>query len=70
MLTRDSILWWIAIVAALLTYLIADGRPPTAWQYLDWLKFLAAVIGTVSGKLANSPLGSSKDANVVNTSGR
>lgn len=55
-MTRDSHVWWLGIAGALVTFLIADGRQPTDWTYVDWLKFIALAIGTISGKLANSPL--------------
>lgn len=54
-MTRDSIVWWLAILGALVTYL-STSEPPTAWSYQDWIQFIAAVIATVSGKLATSPL--------------
>lgn len=60
-MTRDSIVWWLGIVGAIVLFLIADGRPPTDWSYIDWLKFIAGAIGTISGKLASSPLKHSED---------
>lgn len=61
-MTRDSIAWGLSIAAALITFLVADGRSPVEWAYLDWIKFTAAVVATVSGKLASSPLKHSGDA--------
>jgi len=61
-MTRDSIVWWLGIIGALLTYLIADGRAPASWAYQDWLKFGALLVSTVSGKLASSPLKHSEDS--------
>ena len=54
-LTRDSWIWTLSIIAALLTYLGA-APPPTQWDYLQWIKFAALVVATVSAKLATSPL--------------
>lgn len=54
-LTRDSIVWWLGIIAAALTYLLA-ADPPTQWTYHEWLQAAAAVVATISGKLATSPL--------------
>lgn len=54
--SRDSVLWTLGIIAALLTYLVADGRNPATWDYLSWVKFVAAVVATLMAKLANSPL--------------
>jgi hypothetical protein len=55
-MTRDSIALYLAAVAALLAYLITDGRSPAEWAYMDWLKFLAAAAGYGIGKLQSSPL--------------
>jgi hypothetical protein len=56
-MTRDNALvWWLGIGGALLVFLIADQRNPMTWAYMDWLKFLMAVISTVAGKLSSSPL--------------
>lgn len=54
-LTRDSMLWWLGIIGAVLTYLAASP-PPTAWSYAEWVQALAFVVATVSAKLASSPL--------------
>ena len=55
-MSRDSIVWTLAILGALVTYLLSVGTPPTDWNYQQWLQFVAAVVATVSGKLATSPL--------------
>lgn len=55
-MTRDSVVWTLAILGALVTYLLSAGAPPTEWTYQQWLQFVAAAIATVSGKLATSPL--------------
>jgi hypothetical protein len=60
-MTRDNFAWTLGIIAALFAYLIADGRSPVTWAYLDWIKFGAAAIATISGKLATSPLPHSED---------
>ena len=60
MFTRDSAIWWLAIVAAVLTYLIA-APPPTQWDYYEWLKAIAFGVATISGKLATSPLPSKRE---------
>lgn len=54
-ITRDSIGWWLGIAGAVLTYLLASPAP-TEWAYPDWLRAVAFVVATVSGKLATSPL--------------
>jgi hypothetical protein len=59
-MTRDSIIWWLAIAGAVLTYLAA-APSPADWTYADWVKALAFVVATLSGKLATSPLPSKED---------
>lgn len=54
--TRDSILWWLAISASVLTYLISAENSPNQWNYKEWLQAIAFSIATLSGKLASSPL--------------
>lgn len=61
MFTRDSIVWWLAIIGAIVTYLIGSGKPPTDWNYGEWLQAVAFIIATVSGKLATSPLPHSEE---------
>ena len=60
-LTRDGLGVWLAALAALVAYLLADGRPPTLWDYRDWLKFVAAAVGWLAGKLGSSPLPSTAE---------
>lgn len=55
MVTRDSGVWWLGIAGAALTYLLA-APPPTAWDYYEWLRAVAFLVATLSGKLATSPL--------------
>lgn len=60
-LTRDNkLVLWLTAAAALVAYLMADGRPPTDWGYADWLKFAAAVFAYLSAKLQSSPLAHSE----------
>ena len=53
--TRDSAVWWLGIVGAVVTYLAAS-RPVPEWDYYAWLQAVAFAVATVSGKLATSPL--------------
>ena len=55
-LTRDSAIWWLGIAGALITYVISVGSSPLAWTHTEWLQFVSVLIGTISGKLATSPL--------------
>ena len=55
MITRDSVVWTCGILAALLAYL-ASAPAPIDWTYAQWIQFCAAVVATISGKLATSPL--------------
>lgn len=54
--TRDSLVWWFAILASVIGYLTSAEKPPTEWTYNEWLQSLSFVVGVVSGKLAASPL--------------
>jgi hypothetical protein len=55
MLTRDSALWWLAIIGAVAGYL-ASADPPNHWTYQQWIQAAMFIVATVSGKLATSPL--------------
>jgi hypothetical protein len=54
--TRDSLVWFIALGAALVAYLLAAEKPPTEWSYREWLQATAAVFAALSTKLQASPL--------------
>lgn len=55
-MTRDSVVWWLALAAVVVGYLMSAQRAPIEWSYNDWLQFAAAVLGWVIGKLQSSPL--------------
>ncbi len=55
-MNRNSLSLWLIAGGALVTFLLADGRPPTAWAYTDWLKFAATAVAWGTGKLQSSPL--------------
>ena len=54
--TRDSLVWFVALGAALVAYLLAAEQPPTEWSYREWLQAAAAVFAALSTKLQASPL--------------
>lgn len=54
-MSRDSIVLWLGIIGASVAYLMLCP-PPWDWGYQDYLKALAFLVATVSGKLATSPL--------------
>lgn len=56
MLNRDSMLLWLGLLIASVTYLITTAKPPTEWGYLEWLQAVSFVLAWASGKLATSPL--------------
>lgn len=60
-LTRDNAIWTLTILGSLIVYLAADGRSPAEWAYIDWVKFSAAVVATLSANLKSSPLKHSGD---------
>lgn len=63
-MTRDSWLLWLGIAGAVIGYL-AVSEAPWLWDWADWMKFAALVVGIVSGKLATSPLAGENDAKKV-----
>lgn len=63
MLSRDSWILWLAIIGAIVTYLLASP-PPNQWLYQDWLKAAMFIISTAAGKLATSPLPGADAANI------
>jgi len=63
-LSRESLLLWIPVVGALITYLLASP-PPMEWSYYEWLKFVAAVLSTASAKFMVSPLPGKKEADKI-----
>lgn len=56
MINRDSIGLTLAIIGAIFAFLITSGKPPTAWNYLEWLQAGAFAVATISAKLSTSPL--------------
>lgn len=59
-LARDSAVWWLIIVGALVTYM-ADKPAPAGWHYADWMQFAAFIVATLAGKLSTSPLASQQE---------
>lgn len=59
-MTRDSVIWWLAILAAIAAYL-GSAPPPTDWTYPQWVQAISFVIATLSGKFATSPLPHSEE---------
>ncbi len=64
--TRDSVIWWIGIIGSLVGIVLAQadalGLPPH-WKVI--LTVGLSFIGTVSGKLATSPLQISPDGHAA-----
>ena len=58
--SRDSVLWWLGIAAAILAYL-SQSANPVEWVYADWIKASAMLVGIISAKLATSPLAGEHD---------
>ena len=56
MLTRDSIVWTLGLVAAIIGYLVTSATPPTQWTYMQWLQAVAFILAWVMGRLSSSPL--------------
>jgi len=60
MLTRDSWIWLLGLLAATIGYLITAQDPPTAWSYMQWLQALSFVLAYAVGRLSSSPLAGEK----------
>lgn len=56
MLTRDSIIWTIGLLAAIAGYLVTAQTPPTQWTYMQWLQAATFILAWVMGRLSSSPL--------------
>jgi hypothetical protein len=56
MLTRDSLVWTLGLVAAVLGYLVTAEKPPTEWGYMQWLQAGTFVVAWIMGRLSSSPL--------------
>ncbi len=56
MITRDSLILIIGIVASIFGYLVTAEVPPTAWSYMQWLQFGTYLTGIVLAWLRSSPL--------------
>ena len=55
-MTRESSVLWLGVAVAVVGYLMAAEKPPTAWSYYQWLQAASAVLAYVMGKLQSSPL--------------
>lgn len=58
MMTRDHIVWTLAMVGAVCGYL-ALGTSPATWTFQQWMQHGVILTGIVAAKLGNSPLPSS-----------
>jgi hypothetical protein len=58
---RDGFILWVGAGAALVTYLISAGEPPTQWTYQEWLQFGSAGFAFLMGKLQTSPMKGEND---------
>lgn len=56
MITRDSWVWLLGLLAATVGYLITAQKPPTDWGYMEWLQVVSFVLAYVVGRLSTSPL--------------
>jgi hypothetical protein len=70
-MNRDSILLSIGILGAALGYLISAEKPPTDWNYQEWLQAGSFAIGVLLAKLSTSPLPHSEEGyRKITASGR
>ena len=53
--TRDSKIWTLMTLGAILGYLSTTENPMT-WDYAQWIQAGLFIVAWATGKLANSPL--------------
>lgn len=59
-LTRDSLLLWLGILAGVMMYL-GNMPVPTQWTTMQWVQAFGGVLAVLCAKLATSPLIGEKD---------
>lgn len=65
MINRDSMVLWLGAIGALVVYL-QNTTHPMAWDWNQWLQFVAFVSAFIAGKLGTSPLkGENDDKRIV-----
>lgn len=69
-MNRDSVIWWIGIVVAVLGAVAANSSllPPAWAPALPYINLVCIILGTLSGKLATSPLKGASDTSKVDVS--
>jgi hypothetical protein len=60
MLTRDSWIWLVGLLAAVVGYLMTAQKPPTAWSYMEYLQAASFILAYIVGRLSSSPLAGDK----------
>jgi len=65
--TRDSLVLWLPVLVAVLTYL-QNSPPPTQWTYADWMRILSAIVAAGSTKMMTSGLPGKNDPATINIS--
>ncbi len=56
MITRDSLVLILGILASFLGYLVTAQTPFWQWTYMQWLQGLMFLVGVVLAWLRSSPL--------------
>lgn len=62
--TRDSMIWWVLMIGAVLGY-VATLPAPTTWSYEQWMNAAVVIVGIIAGKLATSPLAGAPKPDVM-----
>lgn len=62
-ITRDSLVLWFGIIASIVAALASnlDMLPTALIPYKEWIMFASVIVGSLSGKLATSPLKGEND---------
>ena len=57
-MTRDSVIWWVGIIVAVLGAIVANANLlPASWApAVPYINLACIILGVISGKLATSPL--------------
>lgn len=56
MFTRDSLLLWLGLAGALITYVVASPKEIDEWTKREWLQMALLGVSWLTGKLQTSPL--------------
>lgn len=56
---RDHIVWILGIFGGIIIYL-SSNKPPSQWDYYQWLAALGFAVSTISAQMSSSKLPGAK----------